>query len=550
MKAPATGRGRSRRAATRALARVRGAVEHPETTAGMLDASRGHGADEPRLHAPWAGTAAMYDRASARGTRGRGWLVRRMLVLADVSGLVVAFALAVVIFRSRVGPEDPVGAHREIPLFVVTLPLWVMLARLHGLYDRDEERASHSTRDDLVGVFHLVTVGTFLFFAGAWLTGLAKPYPPKLLTFWVLAIAFIALARVFARAFARTRPAYVQNAVIVGADGVGTLVARKILDHPEYGVNIVGFVDPQAERGTTVAGGVPVLGPPEELPEIVRRLEIERVIVAFFDRPVDEAIALVRWVKDFNVQIDVVPRLFAAVDPRAQIHTLEGFPLIGLPPARLWRTSLLVKRGLDIVVAGLGLILLSPLFAWIALRLKLESRGPVLYRHERVGLHGRPFRLIKFRTMHIEDCLGSSYGGEGADEALNRVLRDPAAREEFERTHKLADDPRVTGYGRFLRRSSLDELPQLLNVLRGDVSLVGPRPVTAQELGRYGDEVTTLLSFRPGVTGYWQVNGRSRTDYEERVRLDIAYIRGWSLKLDVAILGKTAWTLVKGRDAY
>lgn len=487
-------------------------------------------------------------QAGTRGRRGR--LVRRMLMLADLSGLVLAFALAVALFRTRVGPTDPVGAEHEIPLFLVTLPGWLLLARLHGLYDRDEERTSHSTFDDLVGVFHLVTVGTFLFFAGAWVTGLAKPYPPKLLTFWALAIVLVALARVGARSFARTRRAYVQNTVIVGVDSVAKLVARKILDHPEYGVRIVGFVDPASPRGSHVVGGLAVLGPPEDLPAITQRFNLERVVVAFFDRPVGEAIDLVRSAKNLRVQVDIVPRLFASVDPRAQIHTLEGFPLIGLPPARLWRSSLSIKRALDVTLSALGLVLLVPLFAFIALRIKLESKGPVFYMHERVGVNGTRFRLIKFRTMYLEHCTGPRYGGNSASGELRRLLEDPAAREEFEQTQKLSEDPRVTKFGRFLRRTSLDELPQLFNVLIGDMSLVGPRPVTESELDRYSDDVETLLSFRPGVTGYWQINGRSRTVYEERVRLDIAYVRGWSLKLDFAVLGKTAWTLIKGHGAY
>ncbi|MGH3110825.1 MAG: sugar transferase, partial [Gaiellaceae bacterium] len=513
-----------------------------------------------RARASWAGdqrptdTGAPEDQIpdlpGAGGRRRRGWLVRRMLVLADLVGLGLAFTLAVVLFRSTVGPTDPVGHEHEIPLFLATLPGWVLLARLHGLYDRDEERASHSTLDELVGVFHVVTIGTFLFFAGSWVTGLAKPYPPKLLTFWALAIALVALVRVAARSFARSRRAYVQNAVIVGVDPVGRLVARKILDHAEYGVNVVGFVDSASDRGAEVMSGLTVLGRPEELPTIVQAFDVERVVVAFFDRPVEEAIDLVRRAKDLRVQVDLVPRLFVAVDPGAQIHTLEGFPLIGLPPPRLWRSSLSIKRSLDVALAGLGLVLLSPLLALIALRVKLESRGPVFYRHLRVGMNGKPFRLIKFRTMYLEHCSGEAYGGEAASDELRRLLEDPAAREEFERTHKLVDDPRVTKFGRFLRRTSLDELPQLLNVLRGDMSLVGPRPVTEAELGRYRDEVVTLLSFRPGVTGYWQINGRSRNVYEERVRLDIAYVRGWSLKLDLAVLGKTAWTLVKGHGAY
>jgi exopolysaccharide biosynthesis polyprenyl glycosylphosphotransferase len=484
-----------------------------------------------------------------RGKR-RGLLVRRMLMAADVLGLSLAFALAVAIFRSRVGPTDTVTPPHEIPLFLVTLPAWVLLARVHGLYDRDQERASHSTLDELVGVFHLVTVGTFLFFAASWVTRLAHPYPPKLLTFWLLAIVVVALARVAARALARTRPSFVQNAVIVGADEVGTLVARKILDHPEYGVNSVGFVDPTREPGTEVVGGVTVLGAPGELPRIVQTMDVERVVVAFFDQPVHAAIDLVRSAKNLRVQIDIVPRLFVTVDPRAQIHTLEGFPLIGLPPARLWRSSLSAKRVVDVVLASVGLVVLAPVLLWVALRIKLESSGPIFYRHERIGLNGRPFQLIKFRTMYLEYCAGAGYGGQAAAGELERLLADPELRAEFQRTQKLEDDPRVTGFGRFLRRTSLDEIPQLINVVLGDMSLVGPRPVTEAELERYHDEVSTLLSFRPGVTGYWQINGRSRAAYDERVRLDIAYVRGWSLKLDFAVLGKTALTLVKGHGAY
>ena len=251
------------------------------------------------------------------------------------------------------------------------------------------------------------------------------------------------------------------------------------------------------------------------------------------------------------MQIDIVPRLFAAVGPRAQNPYPRG--LSAHRPAALRASgghpSLKRAAGRPSCRA-VGLLVLSPLFAVLALRVRLGSPGPVFYRHERVGLNGKAFKLIKFRTMYLEHCVGDTYGGTAADGELRRLLEDSAASEEFERTHKLADDPRVTKFGSFLRRTSLDELPQLLNVLRGEMSLVGPRPVTEAELARYHDDVVTLLSFRPGVTGYWQINGRSLTTYDERVWLDLAYVRGWSLKLDVAVLGKTAWALVKRQGAY
>jgi exopolysaccharide biosynthesis polyprenyl glycosylphosphotransferase len=259
---------------------------------------------------------------------------------------------------------------------------------------------------------------------------------------------------------------------------------------------------------------------------------------------------VIRSAKALNLQIDVVPRLFGTVDPSAGIYTVEGLPLIAMPPARVARSAQSVKRAFDLVAALAGLLFLMPVFAFIALKIRIDSPGPVFYRHRRVGLDGRSFSLVKFRTMYIESCVGEEYGGASAATALENVLADPAAREEFERTHKLTDDPRVTRFGRFLRKTSLDELPQLWNILVGDMSLVGPRPVTDDELARYGSAVPTLLSFRPGVTGYWQINGRSRTLYDERVRLDIAYIQGWSLKLDLIIIGKTFWVLLKQHGAY
>ena len=291
-------------------------------------------------------------------------------MLADAVGLTLAFAVSIVVFRTTVGPEDPIEQSREIPLFLVTLPGWILLARLHGLYDRDEERASHSTLDDLVGVFHLVTVGAFLFFAASWVTGLAI-CPPKLLTFWAIAIVFVALARVAARAFARTRASYVQNAVIVGVDPVAKLIAGKILRHQEYGVNIVGFVDSASDPGTHVLDGLSVLGPPDDLPRssVARR---SGVVVAFFDRPIDEAIDLVRWAKNLRVQIDIVPswcsRGSARADPRAR-----GLSAHRPPACSPLEVLLLLKRLLDVLLSGVGLLLLSPLFALIALRI---SSGP------------------------------------------------------------------------------------------------------------------------------------------------------------------------------
>ena len=477
-------------------------------------------------------------------------LVRTMLLLADVLALSLAFFVAQLLFGRDPGPREHVHFWAELLLFAATLPAWVRVADLYGLYERDEKHAEHTTVDELINFFHLVTVGTWFFFVFAEVSGLAEPSLAKLAAFWVLAITFLTVGRVSARAVSRRRLSYLQNAVIVGAGEVGQTVARKFLHHAEYGINVVGFVDSHPKPRPDDLASVAVLGPPDRLPEIIQVFDVERVVIAFSNESDERGLELIRSLARLDVQIDIVPRFFDAVSPNFGVHTIEGLPLVGLPPLRVSRSVLVVKRALDIVVATVALVLLAPLFAYLALRVKLDSPGRVFYRHERIGRNGGAFKLVKFRTMRSEYCRGEEYGGTGAERAFEQLMANPARQAEFEQTYKLRDDPRVTDFGQFLRRTSLDELPQLFNVLRGDISLVGPRPVTTDELVRYGPHLSTVLDVRPGVTGYWQINGRSETAYDERVRLDAAYVRGWSLRLDLLILAKTLRVLVARIGAY
>lgn len=208
-------------------------------------------------------------------------------------------------------------------------------------------------------------------------------------------------------------------------------------------------------------------------------------------------------------------------------------------PARKCRVQWRVKRTLDIVIATTLLLALSPLLALLALLIKRDG-GPCFFSHPRVGMHGRTFRCLKFRSM-VRD----------ADKVLNDLLAsDPKARAEWEQDFKLRNDVRVTRLGRFLRRTSLDELPQLWNVLLGDMSLVGPRPVVEKELGQYGEAAGYYLRVLPGITGLWQVSGRSETSYERRVLLDVSYVKNWSLAGDLRILFRTVGVVLGGRGAY
>jgi exopolysaccharide biosynthesis polyprenyl glycosylphosphotransferase len=480
--------------------------------------------------------------------RRRGWLVRRLLATADVVGILAAILLAEAVVTAA-SHADALSARGEVVALTATLPAWVVIAKLYGLYDRDEERADHSTADEFAAVFHVVTVSTWLFWVSARLSGVVHPTAPKLLIFWAAAISFVCCGRSTARLIARRNVSYLQNTVVVGAGDVGQMIARKLLQHPEYGLNVVGLVDSHPTERWPELKHLALLGDPSKLPTLVRLLDVERIIVAFSNEPHEATLELIHQLKEFDLQVDIVPRLFEAIGPNLGVHMVEGLPLVGLPPLRLSRSSALLKRAVDIGVSLIALALVSPLLVALALAIKLDSRGPVLYRHARVGRGRSRIDVLKFRTMKLEACRGERYGGAAAEAMFHDLMSDPGRAREFEEMYKLASDPRVTRVGAFLRKTSLDELPQLINVLRGELSLVGPRAITEDELARYGEHVDDLLAFRPGVTGYWQINGRSRLNYQDRVRLDLSYIAGWSLALDLTILAKTAGVLVAQRDA-
>jgi exopolysaccharide biosynthesis polyprenyl glycosylphosphotransferase len=469
----------------------------------------------------------------------RGWLVRRALLIADVVGLAVAFVLATWLFQAQAA--DHVSAYRELAFFAAGLPGWVVLAKLYGPYERDEERTDHTTVDDIVGVFHLVTVGVWLFFIAVMATNLAQPPIERLVTFWLLAVALVTLGRAAARSRCRRSVAYLQNTIIVGAGDVGQLTARKLLAHPEYGINLVGFVDTQPKERREDLGHLTLLGGREDLRELVGLLDVERVIVAFSNESDHETLEMIRTLQELGVQIDIVPRLFEILGKNIGIHTVEGIPLVGLPPLRLSRSSRLIKRALDLAVAGAGLVLLAPVLVAISVAIKLDSRGPVLFRQVRRGNDERMFSIFKFRTMVVDAELQKASLGH-----LNmHLLRggDP-------RMFKIPNDPRITRVGAFLRRTRLDELPQLLNVLKGEMSLVGPRPIILDEDQYVAGWARKRLDLKPGITGLWQVLGASDIPFEEMTKLDYLYVTNWSIAEDLRLIMLTLPSLFRRRHAY
>jgi exopolysaccharide biosynthesis polyprenyl glycosylphosphotransferase len=464
--------------------------------------------------------------------------MRRMLLVADLVGLVCAFAAAEVIFAGRT--SGLIDARVEALLFAATLPGWVVIARLYGLYSQDDRRTNHASIDEAADVFHMVTVSTWIFFALSWLTGATHPAVPKLLLFWGLAVVFVPLLRAGARALARTRESFLQNTVIVGAGDVGQTVAEKLLRHPEYGVNVVGFVDSEPKEQRPSLEHLTILGPPERLHSVIRAFDVDRVIIAFSRDSPERVLGLIRSLKDSFVQVDIVPRYFDLISPSAGLSTIEGISVLGLPPRALVLSSRVLKRSMDVAVSVGLLLLLLPVFLIVVVLIKLDSRGPLFFRQPRVGIRGREFSIVKFRTM-VPDADDRKH----VFAHLNKHVADDV------RMFKIPDDPRVTRVGHLLRRFSLDELPQLYNVLRSQMSLVGPRPLIPSEDEHVEDWGRSRLDLKPGMTGLWQVLGRSDIPFEEMVRLDYLYVTSWSLWNDLRLLCGTVPALLKGgKGAY
>jgi exopolysaccharide biosynthesis polyprenyl glycosylphosphotransferase len=474
--------------------------------------------------------------AGAIPRRNRGWLTRRALATADVLGLTAAFVISAVLVHT-----PATNLPGELSIFLLSTPVWLLLARLFDLYDKDENHVDHTTIDDIGPLFNLVTLGTWLTTIFLFVTDLLQEGRiVRLIWFWGFGILLMILARGAIRSIARRQSAFVQNTIIVGAGRVGQQLALKLARHPEYGINVVGFVDSQPEQQSDRPDQLTLLGPLEDIGRLVPLLRVERVIVAFSNEGHEEELAVIRNLQCLNVQIDIVPRLFDLTGANVQMHAAEGLPLVGLSRMQLSRSSRALKRALDLVVSSLLLIVFSPVMLVIALWIKLDSRGPVFFRQTRMGHGGSLFKVIKFRTM-----VPDADQRKREFEHLNKHLRpggDP-------RMFKIENDPRVTRAGRVLRRFFLDELPQLINVVKGDMSLIGPRPLVEEEAQHVNDWGWRRLDLKPGMTGLWQVLGRSDIAFGEMVKLDYIYVTTWSLATDIRLLLRTIPLVFRGEAA-
>jgi exopolysaccharide biosynthesis polyprenyl glycosylphosphotransferase len=461
----------------------------------------------PRPTAGRSGIPAVREFSILRRTGPwRDALRRRMLAAADLLAVIASLGLA-----AHVAPGIPL-------IWAAVAPLWILLAKLYGLYDADHRALRHLTADDFPALIAWVTTSTGL--SAGLLAVLDGPGVP---VSWALTLALSTLVlaptlRAAARSLWR-RIVPPENALIVGSGGLERATRRKLELFSDIHVRYVrSLSEHEASDG------------------VAAEPDLDRVVIA--SSSIDEALIAehVEICRSRGLKLSIVPPARGMFGTAAQLNHVADLPLIEYSTWDLGRSTLLLKRVVDIAGAGAACVLLAPLGLFIALAIRLTSRGPVIFQQERAGRDAVPFRMYKFRTMQAdaEARLADLVDFAGLDEPM----------------FKLRDDPRTTPLGRWLRRSSLDELPQILNVLRGDMSLVGPRPEQCALVDSYGPEHLFRLAVKPGITGPMQVYGRGELRFDERLAVEREYIENVSLRRDFRILLLTVAAVVRGKGAF
>ncbi|MGI8803275.1 MAG: exopolysaccharide biosynthesis polyprenyl glycosylphosphotransferase [Solirubrobacteraceae bacterium] len=454
------------------------------------------------------------ERLVARRYARRDFYLRRVLALSDLFGVTAALILTLALAPGGFG-------FGRVSYAVAGAPLWIVVFKLYGLYDRDVKRISHTTIDDVPPLFHALLIGSL----GEWiyfhLTDREFVFA-DVLVFAASAAVFVVAGRVCVRA-AVARIVSAERVLVIGSGAGMQALVGKMRTNPRYRLQPVAIMDsPAAAR----ALGLPLVGRlgVDSLEDIVIAHRVGRVVLS--DAEIDEAqlLTVLRECKAVSVKVSMLPAISSAIGPSVEVDDVAGITVLGINPPVLSRTSALLKRGVDLVGSAVLLVLTAPLMLALALLVRRSSPGRVFFRQTRIGKGGKSFELVKLRTM-VADA-------EAQHAALLARSRDPAWLD-------VLADPRVTGIGRFLRTTSLDELPQLWNVLRGEMSLVGPRPLIAAEDSKIDGWGRGRLDLTPGMTGLWQVLGRTSLPFEEMVRLDYLYVTNWSLWGDARLMLRT-----------
>jgi exopolysaccharide biosynthesis polyprenyl glycosylphosphotransferase len=456
-----------------------------------------------------------------------------MLGLAFRAAYLVRFEMNLAVFQLEITPS--LDYYRNLMFAII--PVWLTIFAVMGLYNRQNlisgtQEYSQAFNATTIGFVAVIAAG-FLFpefiFARGWM-----------LTAWFLAFLFTVMGRFFNRrvVYYLRRHGYLMTpAVIVGANEEARILSEQLMVWKTSGLLILGFVDRTTPSGEPVFHQLHSLGTVDQLSDIIKQYDVGEIILTTSSLSREEMVTLF---KKFGVSSNVTLRLssglFELITTGLQVTELASVPLVRINKARLTGLDSFLKFMLDYLITIPGLIVISPFLLLIALAVRIDSPGPIIHRRRVMGVNGRQFDAYKFRTMHIN-----------GDEILSQ---HPGLAAELAQNHKLVHDPRITRLGHFLRKTSLDELPQLFNVLKREMSLVGPRMISPEEISKYNQWEMNLLTVHPGITGLWQVSGRSDVTYEERVKLDMHYIRNWSIWLDIQLLMATIPAVVKGRGAY
>ena len=482
-------------------------------------------------------------KASENVPRHTQWrLYITSLVIADIIMIGVAFRLAyfirfqlsLSIFFEKLNPD--IFFYQTVS--AILIPIILIIFMLMGLYDR--EKLLGGTKEYSM-VFNGITLGMMLVIAVSFLDPefiLARGW---LLLAWIFGFLFTAIGRFSLRRVVyalRHKGYYLSSALIVGANNEGLSLAEQLNGWRASGFHILGFIDKKLPVGTQVLPNLYVLGSVDHLSELIKRYDIEELILASSaissrDRMLE---IFQRYGISSKVNLRMSSGLYEIITTGLTVKEFAYVPLVGVNKVRLTGVDEFLKYSLDIILTLPALILLGPIMLLLALVIKLDSPGPIIHRRRVMGMNGVEFDAFKFRSMY-----------ENGDEILEA---HPELQDELEKNFKIKDDPRITPVGKIFRKTSLDELPQLFNVLRREMSLVGPRIITPAEVEKYEKWDLNLMTVRPGITGLWQVSGRSDVTYEERVRLDMHYIRNWTIWLDIQLLFQTIPAVFRSRGAY
>ena len=458
------------------------------------------------------------------GSRRRGSLLRRLLALGDWTALMAAL-LAVTAATSSTDVADLFWA-------VLFSPSWILVVKLHGLYDHDHRRIRHSTLDEVPSLVSATVLGTLVLDALLAISPVGPLSPKSAIALGVGTLVGSFVLRGLLRwVWHRATP--VALGLVIGPPATVDAVARRVVTHPETRLHLVGYLSASREEDSAE---LPRLGSLADISEVAEVTGIERVVVTEQQMSEVAAERLIEECKKAGLALTFLPQHYGLLGPGIELNRLAELPVLDFRFSDPPRSTQAMKRTMDVLVSGLLLIVLSPLLACAALATLFDTGRPVFFRQKRAGKDGVPFTMLKFRTMvaDAEDRLGELID-------LSK-LSEPA--------FKIPDDPRVTRVGKYLRRTSIDELPQLFNVLRGEMSLVGPRPEEEAVVALYDERQRGRLAIKPGLTGPMQVYGRGDLTFEERLAMERDYLDNLSLLTDLQILMRTPRAIMRGEGAY